>query len=225
VGTASTAAAAGQAERLSAEARSRRGDTKSVSAGGGRSPARATMLIVGGVVVVVVALVLVLSSGGGGKSAGQGSAGAQSAANGTTGSTSTTSSHKHASSHQGESSAPAASPASTSVAVLNGTNTTGLAHSLAQDLQQSGYSQATALNGTPPGTHSVTLVEYTSGHRADAQGVASALGVALVQPMETTVSTLAGPAIVVVVAGADKAAAVSSTETSSGGGAGSASAP
>jgi hypothetical protein len=180
-------------------------------------------LIVGGVVVVVVALVLVLSSGSGGKSTGQGSSSGQSAANGAAGTTGTTSSHKHAGSHKSESSAPAASPASTSVAVLNGTNTTGLAHGLAKDLQQSGYSQATALNGTPPGSHSVTLVEYTSGHRADAQGVASALSVAQVQPMETAVSALAGSAIVVVLAGADKAAAVSSGETLSGGGAGSAS--
>jgi hypothetical protein len=178
------------------------------------------MLIVGGVVVVVVALVLVLSSGGGGKSTGKGSSGGQSSANSAAGTTATsaTPSHKHASSHQSESSAPAASPASTSVAVLNGTNTAGLAHSLSKDLQQSGYSQATALNGTPPGTHSITLVEYAAGHRADAQGVASALGVAQVQPMNAAVSALASPAIVVVVAGADKAATLGSGETSAGGG-------
>jgi hypothetical protein len=180
------------------------------------------MLIVGGVVVVVVALVLVLSSGGGGKSTGQGSSGGQSAANSAASTTSATPSHKHASSHQSESSAPAASPAATSVAVLNGTNTTGLAHSLSKVLQQSGYSQATALNGTPPGSHTITLVEYTAGHRADAQGVASALGVAQVQLMEAAVASLASPAIVVVVAGADKAATLSGSggETSGAGGAG-----
>jgi LytR cell envelope-related transcriptional attenuator len=178
------------------------------------------MLIVGGVIVVVVALVLVLSSGGGGKSTGQGSSAGQSAASSAASTTSSAPSHKHASSHQSESSAPAASPAATSVAVLNGTNTTGLAHSLSKVLQQSGYSQATALNGTPPGSHTITLVEYTAGHRADAQGVASALGVAQVQPMEAAVSSLASPAIVVVVAGADKAAGVSGGETSGAGGAG-----
>ena len=93
------------------------------------------------------------------------------------------------------------------MAVLNGTNTTGLAHSLSKDLQQSGYSQAMALNGTPPGSHPITVVEYTSGHRADAQGVARALGVTQVQPLEAAVSSLAGAATVVVVAGEDKAAA------------------
>jgi hypothetical protein len=160
------------------------------------------MLIVGGVIVVVVALVLVLSSGGGGKSAG-GQDAAKSASSTTTGAHA----HKHASAAHGESSAPAASPASTSVVVLNGTETTGLAHSLSKDLQQSGYSQATALNGTPPGSHAVTVVEYTSGHRADAQGVANTLDVTQVQPMETAVTSLAGPATVVVIAGADKAAA------------------
>ena len=92
------------------------------------------------------------------------------------------------------------------MAVLNGTNITGLAHSLSKDLQQSGYAQATALNGTPPGSHPTTVVEYTSGHRAEAQGVASALSVTQVQPMETAVSSLAGAATVVVIAGEDKAA-------------------
>jgi hypothetical protein len=175
------------------------------------------MLIVGGVIVLVVALVLVLSSGGSGKSTGQGSTGSQSSEK--TASTTTTGSHTHkqASSHHSESAVAAASPAATSVAVLNGTNTTGLAHSLSKALQQSGYSQATALNGSPPGSHATTLVEYRSGHRADAQGVASALGVAQVQPMETALTSLAGPATVVVLAGADKAAMVG--ETSGGGGA------
>jgi LytR cell envelope-related transcriptional attenuator len=174
------------------------------------------MLIVGGVIVLVVALVLVLSSGGG-KSTGQGSTSGQSAEKAAPGTTTSSGTHKQASSHHSESAAAATSPAATSVAVLNGTNTTGLAHSLSKALQQSGYSQATALNGSPPGSHATTLVEYRSGHRADAQGVASALGVAQVQPMETAVMSLAGPATVVVLAGADKAATVG--ETPGGGGA------
>ena len=163
------------------------------------------MLIVGGVIVAVVAVVLVLSSGSGGKSAGPGSAGQRTAKTASS-STGGAHNHKHASSHHSESSAAAASPAATSVAVLNGTNTTGLAHSLSKDLQQSGYSQATALNGTPPGSHTVTVVEYTTGHRSDAEGVARAIAVTQVQPLETAVASLAGPATVVVVAGADKAA-------------------
>ena len=82
--------------------------------------------------------------------------------------------------------------------VLNGTSTNGLAHSLSNDLQQGGYTQATAMDGTPPGSHATTVVEYTSGHRAEAQGVASALSVTQVQPIEAAVSSLAGAATVVV---------------------------
>ena len=100
--------------------------------------------------------------------------------------------------------------------VLNGTSTNGLAHSLANDLQQGGYSQAAAMNGTPPGSHATTVVEYTSGHRADAQGVASALSVTRVQPIEAAVSSLAGSGTVVVVAGEDKAAAGGETPGAAG---------
>lgn len=167
------------------------------------------MLILGGVIVIAVAIVLILSSGGGGKSTGQASAGGQGTAK-TTSTSSTSSTHKtkRPSSHHSESTAPAVSPAATTVAVLNGTNTTGLAHGLSQDLQRSGYSQATALDGTPPGSHAATVVEYTNGHKAEAQGVASSLNVTQVQPMETAVSSLASAATVVVVAGEDKAASV-----------------
>jgi hypothetical protein len=168
------------------------------------------MLIVGGVIVVVVvmAVVLVLSSGGGGKSKSQGSAGTQGEAkraNTTSGTHTTT----RTSSHHSESSvAVAASPAAITVTVLNGTNTNGLAHSLADDLQQSGYLRATALNGSPPGSHTTTVVQYTSGHRAEAQAVSRALEVTQVQPMETAVASLAGASTVVVIAGEDKVAAV-----------------
>lgn len=166
------------------------------------------MLVVGAVVVVVVALVLVLSSGGGGKSSsGGGSASTQGSAK-TSSTTSATHTSTRTSSHHGESSVAVANPAAITVAVLNGTNTNGLAHSLSDDLQQSGYLRATALDGSPPGSHTTTVVEYTSGHKAEAQSVAKALEVTRVQPMETGVSSLAGAATVVVIAGEDKAAAV-----------------
>ena len=94
-------------------------------------------------------------------------------------------SHEHlGGTHPSESSAPAVSPAETQVAVLNGTSTPKLAHRLSASLQQSGYSQATPLNGTPPGSHQTTVVEYSSGHHAEAAQVAQALGVTQVQPME-----------------------------------------
>jgi hypothetical protein len=218
-----TTAAARQAERLSAESRARRTDTKVPPSRAGRSTARPTILILGGViaVVVVVAIVLVLSSGGGGKSSVQSSTAGQSSGQGTATATHHTH-HTQTSPNHGESSAAAASPASTTVAVLNGTSINGLAHSLSKDLQQSGYTQANALNGTPPGSHPTTVIEYSSGHHAEAQGVASALSVTQVQPMETAVSSLVGTATVVVIAGEDKASAVGETSGAGGGGASSA---
>jgi hypothetical protein len=203
---------------LNAESRARRTDTTRVPPpSAGRSPARATILIVGGVIAVaVVVAVLVLSSSGGGKSNVQGSTAAQSTGQSAAGTTHHTH-HTQTNPNHGESSATPASPASTTVAVLNGTSINGLAHSLSKDLQQSGYAQANALNGTPPGSHPTTVIEYTSGHHAEAQGVASALSVTQVQPMETAVSSLAGTATVVVIAGEDKASAVGETSGAGGG--------
>ncbi len=105
------------------------------------------------------------------------------------------------------------------MAVLNGTSTAGLAHRLSASLQQSGYSQATPLNGTPPGSHQTTVIEYASGHRADAAQVAQALGVSGVQPMEASVSTLAGGSTVVVIAGLDKAGSPGEASSGAAGGA------
>jgi hypothetical protein len=99
-----------------------------------------------------------------------------------------------------------ASPTETSVVVLNGTETTGLAHRLAGRLHQSGYSRATALSGHPPGANQVSVVEYASGRKGAAEGVARSLGVAQTQPMEAAVASLAGSAPVVVIVGLDKAA-------------------
>jgi len=195
------AAALGSGARRAGSSRPPRrssGDTR------GRSPARVTALIVGGVLIGIAALVVALLSLGG-------ASGNKSA----TASTGTTASHVRKA-HGKSSSAPsssklpagAASAAETNVAVLNGTGTTGLAHRISGQLRQSGYSQATALNGRPPGANQVTVVEYASGHRADAQGVANALGVGQAQPMEATVSSLSGSATVVVIVGLDKAATV-----------------
>jgi hypothetical protein len=118
---------------------------------------------------------------------------------------------KHAaSSHASRSSTSssgAAGRAGISVAVLNGTETNGLAHHIAGQLQQGGYSRATALGGNPPGANQVTVVEYASGHRSDAEAVARSVGVSQAQPVEATVASLAGSVSVVVIVGLDKAAA------------------
>ncbi|MGA9876488.1 MAG: LytR C-terminal domain-containing protein, partial [Solirubrobacteraceae bacterium] len=155
-----------------------------------RSPARMTALIVGGVIVAVLVVVgAVLGLKGGGSS--------PSSKVGSTSSARTQPAASHA---------VASNPADVPVTVLNGTETNGLAHHLAGDLQQSGYSQAAASTAVPPGTHATTVVEYTAGHRADGQAVAKALEVTRVQTIEGTIASLASSATVVVIAGADQAA-------------------
>jgi hypothetical protein len=98
-----------------------------------------------------------------------------------------------------------ASPAETQVVVLNGTETNGLAHRISANLQQSGYTQSSAL-GAHPATRSTSVVQYTEGHRAEAQQVAQTLGIGQVEPLESALAPLVGPATVVVIAGADQAA-------------------
>ena len=172
-----------------------------------KSPARATLLIVGGLVVAVaVIVVLILSLGGGGKGASSSSNGAA-ATSTSSGKQASGSTQKPASrNHSSTSAAATTQPAELNVAVLNGTTTTGLAHRVSGELQQHGYAKATALNGQPPGSNQVTLVEYASGHQADAQRLARTLGVSQAQPVEGTVASMAGSASVVVIVGLDKAA-------------------
>jgi hypothetical protein len=99
------------------------------------------------------------------------------------------------------------SAASLPVTVLNGTETPGLAHRFSAALQQQGYSQAAALAGRPPGSGETSVVQYTAGHKAEAETLARSLSITQVQPLESAVASLAGSAKVVVIVGADKAAA------------------
>ncbi|MGN6372901.1 MAG: LytR C-terminal domain-containing protein [Solirubrobacteraceae bacterium] len=182
-GAASAARRNGQAEQ---------GPTYYKREGSGK---RGVLPIVAGVVVAVVLAVLVISSLKGGGSHPSASS-RQSASSGAT----------SRSGAAGGSSEGATNPGAMNVVVLNGTSTAGLAHHLASDLQQSGYSNAAASGAVPSGTHPTTVVEYSSGHRADAKRVAKALAVTQVQPMESSVASLAGSAQIVVIAGADQAA-------------------
>jgi hypothetical protein len=156
--------------------------------------------------VVVAAVVIVIVAVGGGGS----SAPSASTASSTTSAKHAASKHSKAHAHHvaAEPSAPAASPAETSVAVLNGTETNGLAHAISNNLRENGYVQATALDGRPPGANQVTVVEFAKDHRADAEGVARSLSVTRVQPMEAVAASLSGSATVVVIVGLDKAASV-----------------
>jgi len=175
-----------------------------------------TALIVGAVVVAVVVVAVVISSLGGSSGKSPSS---------TTSATHTTATHSHrphtttsAGSHASEPSTPSVGPAETQVAVLNGTSTVGLAHRLSASLQQSGYSQATALDGTPPGSRQTTTVEYASGHHAEAEQVARTLSVSAVAPMESSISPLVGGSTVVVIAGMDKAGSTGEASSGAAGG-------
>jgi len=158
-------------------------------------------VIAGVVLVAVAAVVLAVVALGGGSSARKGS---------TASATATPASGSHAGSsgagHSSRGRSGAGNAAETSVVVLNGTETNGLAHRLAGQLHQSGYSRATALSGRPPGANQASVVEYASGHKGAAEGVARSLGVSQTQPLEAAVASLAGAAPVVVIVGLDKAA-------------------
>ncbi len=169
----------------------------------------------GGVIVGLVLLVLIVSalSGGGSKKAGTAATTSSTASTETSSSTSSSTSSHHAAPP-----AQAGTPAETRVVVLNGTETSGLAHRISSNLQQSGYTQAAALAARPPGTHATTLVEYSTGHRADAQHVAQTLGVSQVQPLDAITTPLAGSAAVLVIAGADQAALTGSAAAGTGAG-------
>jgi hypothetical protein len=168
------------------------------------SPARPTVLIVIGLLVAVaVIVVLVLSLGGGSKGASS-SSNATGSTSSPAATTSTTTKTK-SSSKKSAAATATTSPAQLSVTVLNGTTTTGLARHTSEELQQHGFTKAAPLGGQPPGANQTTTVQYTSGHSADAQGVAQALGVAQAQPIEGTVASMAPGASVVVIVGLDKA--------------------
>lgn len=160
------------------------------------------MLILGGLVVVaavVVAAVVAFGGSSGGKPA--------VSSTGTTVSPSAVARGKrpHKAPAKQVAKAPAVSPAETTVAVLNATEAEGLARRTASALQQNGFSQAAAAYGKPPGSGQVSIVEYASGHQAEAEGVAHAAGVTHVEPMEAAVTALANSASVVLIVGADKA--------------------
>jgi hypothetical protein len=156
------------------------------------------MLIVGGLLAGVAVVVLLVSVLGGSPKGKASAAGVTTARH-------TSSKPAATSTTSTTNAAPPANAAETPVAVLNGTETTGLAHRVSGELQQAGYSQAAALSGRPQGANQQTVVQYTSGHRSEAEGVAHSLSVSQVQPIEATVSSLAGSANVVVIVGADRA--------------------
>jgi len=161
----------------------------------GRSSTRSRLLIGAGALVAIGAVALLANSL-------LGSSGTKTPST-TTSNSSSTGATRHHRSHV----AGAARPADVNLVVLNGTETNGLAHHLASQLQQLGFTRATPLGARPPGAAQVTTVQYASGKRADAQEVARALSVNSIVPMEAGVSSVVGSPEVVVIVGADRAAA------------------
>jgi hypothetical protein len=96
--------------------------------------------------------------------------------------------------HHPARSTTAVTPSTVRVAVLNGTDTSDLAHRVAARLTAAGYKQG-AIATASDQTHTATIVGYVPGHRASALAVASALhlGSASVQPVDSTAQAVACP--------------------------------
>jgi hypothetical protein len=101
-------------------------------------------------------------------------------------------------------SAPAIDPKTVTVAVLNGTNVTGLASRFGQKVKTAGFQLGTvATAAQQQRTESVVL--YKPGASRQARAVARKMGVSQIEPIDAATSGLAGTATVVLVVGADKA--------------------
>jgi LytR cell envelope-related transcriptional attenuator len=102
------------------------------------------------------------------------------------------------------------SPASVTVAVLNGTNVSQLAHRVDQKLKQAGYKGGTVATASDQ-THTASIVAYLPSHQRDAAHVASSLGLGsgAVQQVDPSARAVACPppaacsATVVVTVGSD----------------------
>ena len=103
---------------------------------------------------------------------------------------------------------PVTPQAPVSLAVLNGTTTTGLARVAADELTSFGYDEPNVVtNDTTNQSRARTTVYYEPGHRADALGIASCLhiGFERVIAMDANARALADRADVAVFIGADRA--------------------
>lgn len=85
-------------------------------------------------------------------------------------------------------------PASVTVAVLNGTDVTQLAHRVALKLQHAGYKEGAVATASDQ-THATSLVGFVSGHRSAARHVARALGLSKtsVAPADQSAQAVACP--------------------------------
>jgi hypothetical protein len=110
-------------------------------------------------------------------------------------------------SSRGSSPRPAAPlrPGSITVAVLNGTTVTGLAATVADQVEQDGFKRGNTTNALVQGQQAESVVEYSNGNRRAARFVAKKLGISQVEPIDPETQRIAGDATVTVIVGADKA--------------------
>lgn len=106
----------------------------------------------------------------------------------------------------GPASTSSATRSDTTVAVLNGTTTPGLAARVADEVEQAGFTRGTTGNATEQ-NRSATLVQYVDGARDEAREVAQVIGIGAdaISPLDEGTRTVAGDAArVVVTVGADQ---------------------
>jgi hypothetical protein len=148
-------------------------------------------------VVVVVAVLLIVTSSGGGSS--------------TKTSTTTAAQRSKAKTHR-RTRATAVNPALVTVALLNGTTTQKLAHTIGSRLVAVGYKEGATINASDQ-TQTTTMVGYLPGHLSEARAVAASLklGSSSVAPVSQSSQALACPppapctATVIVTVGSDLA--------------------
>jgi LytR cell envelope-related transcriptional attenuator len=89
----------------------------------------------------------------------------------------------------------AVNPHTVTVAVLNGTNTNGLAGKVSDKLDAAGYQKGYVGNFTPNQTQNSTLVQYMRGYKRDASAVATSLSLppASVQLLDSATQQIACP--------------------------------
>jgi hypothetical protein len=97
------------------------------------------------------------------------------------------------------------SPSKITVAVLNGTNSNGLASQIADQLQQQGFVRGNTNNALTQGQQTQSVVEYSANNKAAAQLVANKLAISDTEPIDPQTQQRAGDASVAVIIGADKA--------------------
>lgn len=161
--------------------------------GGGRG--RTIALIVGGVAIAAVAIFLLVTQVFGGSDS----------SSSTTAASKPTTAAKTPTATTGGGTATPVNRGQTTVTVLNGTTTPGLAAQIADQLQKAGFARGATTNAADQQVAQTTVV-YAPGEERAAREVAKLLGVAKVAPIDANTQAIAGAdSAVVVTVGSDRA--------------------